>query len=265
MIPEKDLKLLELNILKYIHDVCQKHGLKYFLAYGTLLGAARHKGFIPWDDDIDIWMPRDDYEKFIQIEKQKQGRYSLFSIQTRKDYYYEFAKIVDTTTTLKEIGLLPIKGYGVYVDIFPLDGIPNRMDKILLKYMFILKTAAVNLHPELNLRHKKRAKLFRFIGSIAKRIGALNYPKYMDQIARKYPFNSSEFVGCSVFGNIENETLPKKVFNQTISLEFEQCQLNAPVGFKECLATIYGDNYMELPPVEMRHSVHNFTTSYKND
>lgn len=260
---EKELKLLELNILKYIHNICQQHKLKYFLAYGTLLGAARHQGFIPWDDDIDIWMPREDYEKFIQIEKQKQGRYSLFSIHNRKDYYYEFAKIVDTTTLLEEIGFLPIKDYGVYVDIFPLDGIPNKIDKILLKYMFILKTAAVNRHPELNLKHKNRAKLFKIIGNIAKWIGALNYPKYIDQIAQKYPFNSSEFVGCSVFGNIANETLSKALFAQTINLEFEQYRFCAPIGFKECLSTIYGDNYMELPPIEMRHSVHNFIAYYK--
>ena len=256
---DKELKNIELEILKHIRNVCEEYGLRYYLAYGTLLGAVRHKGFFPWDDDIDIWMPREDYEKFLQIQHDSKGKYQVFSTRNRKDYYYEFAKVVDTDTTLEEIGFRPIKDYGVYVDVFPLDGVPCKLDRFLLKYMFILKTATINIHPELNLTHKELAKLFRCIGKLGECLGAFHYPKQIDKIARKYSLASSDFMGYS----LDKQMMHKSYFEQSVKIEFEHDFFDAPIGYHECLTRIYGATYMELPPIEMRHSVHNFIATLK--
>lgn len=262
VIKGEELKCIELEILKYIRNVCEENDLHYFLAYGTLLGAFRHQGFIPWDDDIDIWMPRIDYEKFIQIESQKQGRYQLFSFKNKKDYYYEISKVIDTKTNLVEIGFLPIKDYGVYVDIFPLDGVPNKFIRVLLQCMFYAKTASVNISPKLNIKHEKKAKLFRFIGWVFTFLGARTYPKLMDFIAKMYKIEKCKYVGCSV-RNMKDNVFPKKIFEHFVKVNFEGDCFNAPIGYDNCLKILYGKNYMTLPPLEMRKSVHKFIAYYK--
>ena len=99
-ISPSEIKNLELSILEYIDDLCQKNGIRYFLSYGTLLGAVRHRGFIPWDDDIDICMLRPDYEKFLKVATQSNTHYKLLHLSTDKHYYYEFAKVVDSRTQI---------------------------------------------------------------------------------------------------------------------------------------------------------------------
>ena len=119
-----EIKKIELDILIYIDSLCKQNHLRYFLCGGTLLGAIRHKGFIPWDDDIDISMPRPDYDKLISLI----GSNSSYMVLTPAncDFYYNFAKVVDTRTTLCEIDNTPIKNMGVYIDIFPLEGMPDN-------------------------------------------------------------------------------------------------------------------------------------------
>ena len=90
-----EVKQTELSILDYIDSVCKQHNITYYLAYGTLLGAIRHKGFIPWDDDIDIYMPRKEYDKFIKLQADnKESQYSVLSMYNDSEYFYEFAKII---------------------------------------------------------------------------------------------------------------------------------------------------------------------------
>ena len=122
-----EIKQTELSILDYIDSVCKQHNVRYYLAYGTLLGAIRHKGFIPWDDDIDIYMLRSDYDRFIQLlSAEKENHYSLLSIYNDSDYFYEFAKVVDNRTSINANNLKAMRNEGVWVDIFPLDNVPKR-------------------------------------------------------------------------------------------------------------------------------------------
>ena len=151
-----ELKSIQLDLLQKTADFCENNGLRYFLCGGTLIGAIRHKGYIPWDDDIDIAMPRPDYEKFVRIFNLTQNYYQVMSIETDPDYAYAFAKVYENRTVLKELHYpgdafgvyidilydnrtvlkeLHYKGsIGVFIDIFPADGVKNtnQIRKIML-------------------------------------------------------------------------------------------------------------------------------------
>ena len=122
----EEMKKIELNILIYFTEVCEENNLRYYLGGGTLLGAVRHKGFIPWDDDIDVMMPRPDFQKLLSLSINNEN-YNIIKPGTA-GYYYNFAKLVDTRTILEEKGIKRIDGLGVYIDIFPLDGMPETPD-----------------------------------------------------------------------------------------------------------------------------------------
>ena len=117
----KEIQKIELDILLYLDKVCRENDIKYYLSSGTLLGAIKYQGFIPWDEDIDVIFLREDYNKLIKCFENETGRYKLLSIYNSKDYYYPFAKLVDTKTTLIE-NSKPINDMGVYIDIVPMDG-----------------------------------------------------------------------------------------------------------------------------------------------
>ncbi len=114
-----------LSMAEYLQNICKENGLKMFLSGGTLLGAVRHKGFIPWDDDIDVHMPRPDYDRLIKIFKRKEniGKYKLLSHELNDKYVYTFAKLVDDDTLLIEDDIYSGVDMGLYLDIFPIDGL----------------------------------------------------------------------------------------------------------------------------------------------
>ena len=131
----EELKKVELDILIWFADICEQEKLNYTLSYGTLLGAVRHKGFIPWDDDIDVAMPRPDYEKFIEYCNTHETHYKLIDIHNDKGYNYLFAKVYDPNTTIVEKYANRFKAnYGVYIDIFPVDGFGDDLDYALKFY-----------------------------------------------------------------------------------------------------------------------------------
>ena len=119
------------DMLQYFHNLCVENQIRYYIVEGSFLGAVRHKGFIPWDDDIDLGVPREDYDRLISIMKNRgQGRYVLESPSENKDFVYSFSKLYDTQTTL-----IPISRYhiqrGIYLDIFPLDGVGDTKEEAL--------------------------------------------------------------------------------------------------------------------------------------
>jgi len=263
-----EFKSLELNLLRYFRDVCSANGLSYFLGYGTLLGAVRHKGFIPWDDDIDVWMPREDYEKFIDVEcKKNHSRYKLFSPAYDKDYYYAFAKIVDTKTVLEEVGFQPIPDYGIYIDIFPLDNVPKKHKIFLwsISVIQILRTASVNLHPKLNLTHRSRALIFKILGVLGRFFFFHKSVCLSNKLVQLYNFRQTPFVGILVEGGYEKYIFDRKLLKSVIDIEFENELYPVPENYNAILTRIYGDDYMILPPLEKQKSVHSFKVRYKDD
>lgn len=251
-----EIKKIEVDILDYVASICKQHGLTYFLAYGTLIGAVRHKGFIPWDDDIDIAMPRKDYDKLLEILKQEKGKGKYECLIPMEDgCFYEFMKVIDTNTTLQENKIIKGKN-GVWIDIFPLDGL-RKEDKINYNALIILnrcRAAAVNkVFP-----HRTHGFLIpiEFIcWKLCRLVGYKPFLKYSLKLAQKYKYDECDLVGYASSYPAHNKFMQKRWFESIIELPFEGKRFSAPAMYDEYLSTQYGD-YMQLPPVQDRVSHH---------
>lgn len=252
----EEIKKIEVNILDYISDICKKNNLKYFLAYGTLIGAIRHKGFIPWDDDIDIAMPRDDYDKLLSIIKSQRGdsKYDCL-IPLEDGYYYEFAKVIDTSTIVQEQTTISSK-CGVWVDIFPLDGL-KKEDKWSHYLLLILnRCRAASVNKKFPHKTKGFAAPFEYIfWKICRLIGFRFFLKRSIRLSRKYKYIDCEYVGFASSYPANNKYMLRKWYERTIDVPFENKQFRAPIGYHEYLSTQYG-NYMQIPPEDKRVSHH---------
>jgi lipopolysaccharide cholinephosphotransferase len=256
----KELHNIQLNILDAIHDFCVENEITYFLSSGTLLGAVRHKGFIPWDDDIDLYMPRDSYDKFIKLFY-KRGKYVLFSSETVENYPWTFAKVVDSETKLVE-AYYPDFEIGINVDIFPVDYIPaNRCKRLLLFSM---------LHFLYSIRKGKVKKVLAGSG-FKGRLGRLLLrllPMKVSSIdwliskLRKGTADSGIVINLTESGpgNVE-QFFTKKAMEASVDIPFEGRVYKTMVGYDEYLSVTYGD-YMQMPPIEKRVK-HNVTVYVK--
>ena len=254
------------DVLRAFIDICKRHDLTYYCAYGTVIGAVRHGGMIPWDDDIDVYMPRPDYERFIDITtKEDLGDYEVVTPYTNDKYPLYFAKLCNKRTTLIEAEDTPCV-IGLYIDIFPLDGAPDDLQEAKQMIARFMKTrnklAAISSHNtfgdylKLLLEPKEWGRFVRktygfFFRSSYRRqlLGQL------ESIARKYDYdkcsNIAMYFGC--YGDIE--VFPKAWFQGVTPFEFEGMTVNLPVGYDSYLRHFYGD-YMQLPPEEKRVSRH---------
>ena len=164
----EDLKKIEIEILDYVDKFCKENGIKYFIDSGTLLGAIRHKGFIPWDDDIDIVMPREDYDKFHKLFDNN-GRFKLIGRHNTPEYVYAFSKVIDSETELHEDLVREIPGYGIYIDVFPLDGLPDdaKKRKKFQDKVWFLRTLATVAAREVNKNDSFKFKvLYWFVNKL---------------------------------------------------------------------------------------------------
>ena len=253
------LKIIELDILKVFIEICKKYDLKYFLLGGTALGAVRHKGFIPWDDDIDVGMPREDYEKFLnKVQNELPPHLFLQTHITDKNYPNNFAKIRNCNTTFIETSVQNIKmNHGVYIDIFPLDGYPDshllsRMRNLI--DIIISKSITNSLHCE---KHRKKTPL-GYLNNIISFFFFKDYRKAVktkDKLLKKYAYKHSEIIAnyCGAWGI--KEVMPKSYFGNGTFGEFEGIKVVLPADYDKYLTSLYGD-YMTPPPLEKRVSHH---------
>lgn len=258
----EEIKHIEIDILKHVVKICNRHQLRYFLAYGTLLGAVRHQGFIPWDDDIDICMPRPDYDKFIEIwQKEKTLNESLnFSLlfpSPENDYFYEFAKVIATDTVCEvNLPILDIKGMGIWIDIFPLDGVPAKKSLHIRKVRFWRQMRSLSVYTEVPI--KKITDVFIYVvWKCCQLVGWRFFQNKVLKLAKKYPYEHSERTACVALAEDYHQFYPRQIFNQTVSVPFEGEYFNSPKDFDFYLKRTYGD-YMKLPPIEQQVSLHQF-------
>ena len=248
-----ELKKIQKEILDEVVKFCEENNIRYFLAYGTMLGAIRHKGYIPWDDDIDIHMPRPDYEKFIELyNKKSDSDYQIVTHELDRRYEVPFAKIFRKGTIVNEF-FYKQSVFGVYVDIFPLDGIKSKWQAYIcgqcIRFMYIKTMIFCNRQTL-----ARKARLF-ITKMILLPFSSHFILKTMRRIATRYNYEESKQV-CS-FGSrtAMKEILPREVFDNYITVSFEGSEYRAPEGYDKYLKQKYG-NYMQLPPKEKKVSSH---------
>jgi lipopolysaccharide cholinephosphotransferase len=258
---ESELKASQLRTLQMVHDYCSAAGLKYYMVYGTLLGAVRHHGYIPWDDDIDIAMPRKDYETFIHYfnHNSKNNAIRCIHIDLNPDYYLDFAKVYDTQTLLIERVYHPVT-IGAYIDVFPIDAMPDdQYEASVLLLKIQEKELELKKHNSIGEGNGKRIKTFiHNIERLTLRDRRENTIKEIDKLGKSFSGCLSEHAAIAVGGfPMLKEYVPKEWYGEPQLMEFEKCFLYAPAKPHELLTQWYGD-YMTPPPIEKQHSHHNF-------
>lgn len=238
-----------MKLLLYFDEFCKKNNLKYSLAYGSAIGAIRHKGFIPWDDDIDVIMPRNDYNKLKRVFENT--KYHLFT-EDSEGYYYQYAKLVDMNYPIKEINRKE-KTMGLWIDIFPIDKIGNYNKfkaKLLLiyKYLFWFKGT------------EKKYKVLDFKNFILKKMSdCISIKKLLKLYNKTIENNKDKKVKyfCSSLPYKYKEFFDFDLFEDIIPVEFEGAQVKLIKDYDLYLTQLYGD-YMKMPSVEKRRAHHNF-------
>lgn len=256
------MREIELEIMKSIHAFCEKNDICYYLAYGTLLGAVRHKGFIPWDDDIDIWMLREDYDKFGKLFPKYGNKIGLYiaTKDTIPCLPRNMYKVCDNRTILEETKYRVGDKIGVYVDVWPLDGTPNNR---LLRAIHNRKM--LNAH---RILHCGIMKEEFFAGGVPRRICRLLYNiiglnKVLyswEKMSKRYKIddNTISIESCAEvprgfsYADFKNRHLT----------QFEDTEFYIPDGYDRILTCRYG-NYMKLPPKEQQVPHHVQDTYWK--
>lgn len=270
----EELRQVQLGILRDFDTQCRAHGLVYFLGFGTLLGAVRHGGYIPWDDDIDVIMPRGDYRRLLDVfATTAPSHLSIGSPQTRAAWPLPYAKVIDERTELWEPFEEPVP-LGVNIDVFPLDDLPSRpsvlrRQSVVLRFLrwavelrYIAAERGRAWHHPLAIRIGK--PLLRLV-PMAWLVGALERTASGGPRGRRSDHHSSEGpedrVGVRI-GSFD-WSVPRSSLVPPSLVVFEGCELPAPRDADAVLTAMYGD-YRQLPPVHLRVSEHAFTAAWRN-
>lgn len=266
----KETQKISLELLHTIADICEMKGLRYYLMYGTLIGAIRHKGYIPWDDDTDIMMPRPDYDALLEYLYKNINKYpnlEVFNHDVNKDYPYMITRISDNryiTYALNEKSY----GLGVFIDIYPFDGLGNGK-KEALRYglkgdrLSSICYQATRKHFAIETTTEPLRKIIKYPFFIfSKLVGKDRVQDKLESLARRKRYDNSEYVGCVVWlsGGMK-DIFKKEWFDSYIMAQFENYKFRIPKDYDAVLRHMYG-NYLCLPPKKDRIGHHNYK-SYK--
>jgi len=248
---------VELDLLEKFQEVCRRHGLRYYAGGGTLLGAIRHKGFIPWDDDIDLIMPREDYDKLLEIGPQEfGGAYFYQTPYNDKNYSRGHTQLRNSTTT----AIIPSeKGHytfnqGIFIDIFPLDAVPDdpaaqEAQRRLVKWWHKALAATVQYPGNLN-----KTKLKSLVHAVASVIPYRWIYRRMEKACKKYEGKGTARVAMLSFEpDNDRWVYPVHCFEETLTVPFENTEIVIPAGYDEMLTITYGD-YMTMRQVNSYHA-----------
>lgn len=271
----KEVQRMSLDILQDFHNFCVKNGLHYSLSGGTLLGAIRHNGFIPWDDDVDVQMPRPDYDKFIHTYQSDKG-YEVYCRELpgfdKKKMTYTYARVVDVQSTYVDTGTKPwiSEEVGLWIDVLPCDGISSNYGEAKKHLQNV--GCMINQTYWLGARY---SSLFTFIKGVNLNKSIRYIIKYLfgmfvtdnvfDKLfcaRRKYDYNSSEYFFVTPHYGM-GEWQPKKYMDNFELHKFEKSKFYVMSGWDANLKSLYG-NYMQLPPEDKRVS-HDFNRYYWKD
>lgn len=261
MTDNKKVQELTISLLEKFISICEENHLRYYFTGGALIGVLRHEGFIPWDDDIDVGMPRRDYDKFLKaLEKNMPEGYGICNRFTDPNWHFAMSQFIDNESEI-EINLAeqPRKAH-IWVDVFPLDGLPtNKIHrwwnvKHILFYRYLVQIAHIKVQVD---SHRNRPLVERIILDVLKVIPfgkLINTNKTLDKLEkllRKTDFDISEYAGNMLGRYREREVVPKKYFGTAKKGLFEGVEINIPEMSHELQTALYGD-YMKLPPKKDR-------------
>ena len=253
-----ELKQIELEIVRRIDEVCKKNNIHYYIVGGTLLGAVRHNGFIPWDDDIDIAMPRKDFEKFCSVMNKENMSYEVQFYNNVKDYGYASPKVIDNRTLLIDYKLgMGKEESSVFVDVFLYDGMGKNEKEAYIRYFFLKCFKKMVFLSKRNYKMENLLKSIVFFVpcALCKAIGVNKLNRFYNKLCSKHDFYDSKYVACVAGRYGKREVFRREVFEKTVPLPFETLILQAPQQYKTYLSSIYGE-YMKLPPKEKQVSNH---------
>ncbi|MFA5676233.1 MAG: LicD family protein [Christensenellales bacterium] len=257
----RELQLAELKILLDVDSFCREYGIPYFLAEGTLLGAIRHGGFIPWDDDVDIMMKREDYNRFLQIAPGALGEY--YEVQhatTVENYWSPFIKIrlIKGGQKYRQQHIAHLTdNNGPCIDIFPLEYVPHKksaaqtLQSVYIRYLRGMLSLKLRLRAPKNIKQKaaKLLSVFYTVNGIHERL---------ERTFNKYNGKPTGYIAAlASYHKLKCQTVPARVYDKSVTVDFEGHMLPVPWQYDFLLTHIYGD-YMTLPPQEERAVKHHF-------
>lgn len=258
---------ITLSLLEKYMDFCNRHNLRYYFTGGALIGVLRHKGFIPWDDDIDVGMPRKDYDRFIfLIKKNMLEGYGLCDRFTDPNWHFAMCQFIDEETEITiHLAEKPRKAH-VWIDVFPLDGLPTNSFcrwvrvKHILMYRYLIQLANISTQVDVNRKRPSYEKAILSVSKLLHIEKILNTNRILnklERLLRKCDFDNSVYAGNMLGRYREKEVVKREYFGKAIIGDFEGIKVNIPEKSHELQTALYGD-YMQLPP-ESQRVAHNVT------
>lgn len=240
---EDDVKECQLGILKKLKDVCEENNIEYYLGYGTLIGAVRHKGYIPWDDDIDVLINGKDLDRLTELMNET-GQFEMITCKNCEDYFEQVALLVDKNSIM-DLNNFPLQiTSGVSIDVFPLYGLPAEEEfKDYIEKIREMEIYKWNCLHDPQKCHEATVKINDFMES--------------------YDYDKCEYAGFVFSPYFTKDHFKVSDFKTKIDMKFEGYDFAVPCGYDNILRQIYGD-YMELPPIEKRCGKHYYNAYYRN-
>ena len=258
-----EIKEVELGVMDYIHNICKEKGINYSLAYGSLLGAVRHKGFIPWDDDLDIALKRDQYDKLYQaILEDNNSIYKVVSWENDSRYPYPFYRVYDSRTVYENNYIQNDIELGICVDVFPFDDYKD-VNKEITKLDMYRRLSVYTLY---GIRNKEAGikNIVRYLMLVAFRLTRVKTWNKKLNDCSKAPVDG-EYIDYLMESKKYSTKLDAKALDEVVKYKFEDRVYNIPKDYDYILTTIYGSDYMEIPPLEKRIQHDDFVAYIKKE
>ena len=251
----EEVQSMQLELMKSLHCFMQENQIRYYLLAGSALGAARHQGFIPWDDDIDIGLFREDYEKFLQVSASFDKAYEVVNYQNSKNCDYGLTRIYLPDTYIENPVIEKTKlDKRLYFDVFPLDNVPDDAEELIQYEKAIIEKK--NLIKKIDVRDYKNPKVILLIKKVVSTIlSPLRNPiiASFDKLCQKYVKTDTKRI-CSLSSqySFKKQVMPKEIYGTPTLHVFETEQFYVPEKLNEYLTILYGPDYNEVPPIEKR-------------